>query len=65
MSFGLEPLFNAKLVALLTEKDLMLSPIVKALQDEVDKVSAKLSLSKTSLIEIFINPIDHYSWTQN
>ena len=33
-------LFNAKLVALLTEDDPMLSPIVKALQNKVEKINA-------------------------
>ena len=33
-------LFNAKLVALLTEDDPMLNPIVKALQNEVEKIKA-------------------------
>ena len=33
-------MFNAELVALLTEKDPMSSPIVKALQNEVDKINA-------------------------
>ena len=33
-------MFNAKLVALLTEKDSMLSPIVKALQNKADKINA-------------------------
>ena len=33
-------LFNAKLVALLTEDDPMLSPIVKALQNKVDTINA-------------------------
>ena len=33
-------LFNAKLVALLTEDDPMLNPIVKALQNKVEKINA-------------------------
>ena len=33
-------LFNAKLVNLLTEDDPMLSPIVKALQNKVEKINA-------------------------
>ena len=33
-------LFNAKLVALLTEEDSMLGPIVKALQNKVDTINA-------------------------
>ena len=33
-------LFNAKLVALLTEDNPMLSPIVKALQNKVEKINA-------------------------
>ena len=36
----LNTLFNAKLVALLNEEDPMLSPIVKALQDEEKKIRA-------------------------
>ena len=33
-------LFNAKLVALLTEEDPLLSPIVTALQNKVEKINA-------------------------
>ena len=36
----LNSLFIAKLVALITEKDPELSPIVKALQNKVEKINA-------------------------
>ena len=49
-------LFNAKLVALLTEDDPMLSPIVKALQNPLN-----LNTSQ----EIYTNPTDCYTWTVN
>ena len=42
----LNTLFNAKLVALITVEDPMLSPIVKALQDKENKTRAILVLSK-------------------
>ena len=39
-------LFNAKLVALLTEDDPMLNPIVKALQNKVETINANSSYFK-------------------
>ena len=39
-------LFNAKLVALLTEDDPMLSPIVKALQNKLEAINANSSYFK-------------------
>ena len=61
---GLNILFNAKLVALLTEDDPMLNPIVKALENSVETINAN-SPTSNILPEIYMNPTDCYTWTVN